>query len=373
MDSSSVCADGARGARPTSPPGRSRSNPEPGVDSEHRRTARRGVVRARPPSRCRDRGGRVSTRRGAHPPATPGARSPWTWHRGRVFGDATAYERFMGRWSVRLAAVFFDAVGMAQPQRVLDLGCGTGSLTRAIAERWPALRGGRSRSVGPIRRGSTPGGRRPRTPGCASRCANAEAGCTRRRLGRRRAGAPRAQLRVRPRPGASPSCVACRTTRRGACSRRVGLRRASEMLRRLWDAAGRLDPSVVGQDEATMPVGRKAGSADLWRRCGLADVEAGGVEVSTRYGDFDDYWEPFLAGRARPASTSQACRMPVAPPCGRVAASVGRGHRPDGDGPVGARHQPGLTASGRPDGIRRVRRAGRTSWPGPRGRRGVAR
>ena len=29
----------------------------------------------------------------------------------------------------------------------------------------------------------------------------------------------------------------------------------------------------------------------------MTDVEAGGVEVSTRFEDFDDYWEPFLAGQ----------------------------------------------------------------------------
>ena len=54
-----------------------------------------------------------------------------------MFGDAAAYERFMGRWSVRLAPVFLDAVGMPHPRRVLDLGSGTGNLTRAVAERWP--------------------------------------------------------------------------------------------------------------------------------------------------------------------------------------------------------------------------------------------
>ena len=46
-----------------------------------------------------------------------------------------------------------------------------------------------------------------------------------------------------------------------------------------------------------MPLGRPGGLAELWRRCGLTGVDGGGVEVSTRFDDFDDYWEPFLAGQ----------------------------------------------------------------------------
>lgn len=49
------------------------------------------------------------------------------------------------------------------------------------------------------------------------------------------------------------------------------------MLRTLWDAATRLDPSVVGQDEATMPLSRPGGLAELWHRSGLVDVDHGGV------------------------------------------------------------------------------------------------
>ncbi len=49
--------------------------------------------------------------------------------------DGDAYERHMGRWSRGLAEVFLDFVGVAEDEQVLDLGCGTGSLTYALAER----------------------------------------------------------------------------------------------------------------------------------------------------------------------------------------------------------------------------------------------
>jgi ubiquinone/menaquinone biosynthesis C-methylase UbiE len=48
---------------------------------------------------------------------------------------ADGYEAFMGRWSKRLAPVFLDFAGIRDGERVLDVGCGTGSLTFSITER----------------------------------------------------------------------------------------------------------------------------------------------------------------------------------------------------------------------------------------------
>ncbi|MET3907575.1 ubiquinone/menaquinone biosynthesis C-methylase UbiE [Bradyrhizobium sp. S3.3.6] len=48
--------------------------------------------------------------------------------------DAAGYEQLMGRWSRRLARLFIDFTGIAYGERILDVGCGTGSLTFALAE-----------------------------------------------------------------------------------------------------------------------------------------------------------------------------------------------------------------------------------------------
>ncbi len=50
-------------------------------------------------------------------------------------GDAETYEQLMGRWCRRLAGPFIDFVGVRDGDRVLDVGCGTGSLTLAVAAR----------------------------------------------------------------------------------------------------------------------------------------------------------------------------------------------------------------------------------------------
>ena len=56
--------------------------------------------------------------------ATP--RFSWT--------DPDAYETFMGRWSELLARPFLSLADIAPGGRVLDVACGTGVLTKALAE-----------------------------------------------------------------------------------------------------------------------------------------------------------------------------------------------------------------------------------------------
>ena len=44
--------------------------------------------------------------------------------------DAAAYDRFMGRWSRELAVKFVDWLDPTPDLNWLEIGCGTGSLTR---------------------------------------------------------------------------------------------------------------------------------------------------------------------------------------------------------------------------------------------------
>ncbi|HYC45065.1 MAG TPA: class I SAM-dependent methyltransferase [Burkholderiales bacterium] len=50
------------------------------------------------------------------------------------FADATAYERFMGRWSRAVAAHFLRWIEPPRGARWLDVGCGTGVLTEAVLD-----------------------------------------------------------------------------------------------------------------------------------------------------------------------------------------------------------------------------------------------
>src|SRR5262245_22356166 len=57
-----------------------------------------------------------------------------------MFSVADAYDRFMGRWSRRLAPLLVQFAGVRDGDDVLDVGCGTGSLTAAVVEAAPSGR-----------------------------------------------------------------------------------------------------------------------------------------------------------------------------------------------------------------------------------------
>ena len=59
--------------------------------------------------------------------------------------DPDIYEHFMGRWSERLAGPFLEFAGIETGAKVLDVGCGTGTIIACLGS--PRSRGSRDRRI----------------------------------------------------------------------------------------------------------------------------------------------------------------------------------------------------------------------------------
>jgi SAM-dependent methyltransferase len=71
-----------------------------------------------------------------------------------------------------------------------------------------------------------------------------------------------------------------------------------ELMRMFWDAAVALDHAVHELDEGNrFPLCNPERLEKLFAATGLRDVVVRPIDVPTRFGSFDDYWLPFLGGQ----------------------------------------------------------------------------
>jgi SAM-dependent methyltransferase len=198
--------------------------------------------------------------------------------------DGEAYERVMGRWSRRLAVPFLD-FARVDHGAVLDVGCGTGSLTFLLAERAPAIVSLSAIDVAPGYIAYAKA--RNRDPRVVFECADAG-----------RLPLPDHSfdhclsllaLHLMSDPGRAGGTIA------GAVwDVRGGLPHARMFL----DTAAMFDPAAVAVRDRymTVPLAQTGELAALWRSHGLEDIEQTTVSVRFDFVCFADYWEPFRTG-----------------------------------------------------------------------------
>jgi SAM-dependent methyltransferase len=210
----------------------------------------------------------------------------------RLFrGSADAYDRFVGRYSPNLSRELIAAAGIRRGQAVLDVGCGPGPLTSSLA----ALVGADLVSaVDP----SEPFAQacRERVPGADVRVAPAEE----LPFGDDSFDATLSQLVVNFLEDAPRGLAEMRrVTRPDGVVAGCTWDYAGEMtmLRGFWDAVRALDPERGAADEGlTMRYAGPDSLGELWRGAGLRDAQVSELVAEASYEDFDDLWEPFLAG-----------------------------------------------------------------------------
>lgn len=201
---------------------------------------------------------------------------------------AESYDRFMGVWSSQLAPQLADLASVHSGMRVLDVGCGPGSLTAELVTRLGAP------SVSAVDP-SEPfvAAARTRYPSVDVRKAQAEAlpfpdgvfDAALAQLVVHFMADPVAGLREMTRVTRPNGVVA-------ACVWDYAGGR--DPLGPFWEAVRALHPSVV--DESALAGAREGNLAELFESAGLTDVADTTLSVSRPYDGFDDWWEPFTRG-----------------------------------------------------------------------------
>jgi ubiquinone/menaquinone biosynthesis C-methylase UbiE len=199
-----------------------------------------------------------------------------------MFVSDTAYDRFMGRFSVRLAPVFADFAGVRKGQQALDVGAGTGALTAEL-----------------VRRGAETAAAEPSAAFVAA-------------LGDRFPGVDVRETGAEdlPWPDASFDVALAQLVVSFMSDAPAGLREMRRVVRAggtvavcMWDLHQMELLAAIDRTRDALGVERKAGkyrTSEEMRELAGDDAEIELLEVEALYSDFEDYWSS-LAGGAGPA------------------------------------------------------------------------
>ncbi len=209
-----------------------------------------------------------------------------------MFSESDGYERFMGRWSRRLAPLFVTFAGVTEGDRVLDVGSGTGALSVAAA----AIESVRVAGIEPspaytrYAREHASGDRVRFEVGDALALPFPDDAFDRT--------LSMLVLNFVPDPAAALQQM-IRVTRPGGVVAAAVWDYGGEMqmLRTFWDAAVAVDPDAAPRDERHMPLSTRGALAELWRTHGMRDVDEQPLTIEMEFESFDDYWRPFLCGQ----------------------------------------------------------------------------
>ncbi|PWG62726.1 methyltransferase domain-containing protein [Spiribacter halobius] len=209
--------------------------------------------------------------------------------------DGAAYEGFIGRWSRRVAERISGAAEPLPAGPLLDVGCGTGSMALALAERYPErdvigvdvaedyLRFARERAdAGNVQF--------MRQNACtldleSDRFAASFALIVLNFVAEPEAAV--AEMRRVTKPGG--------TVVASAWDFRGGL----VYQRLLWDSAAGIDPEAAALRDRifSSPLALPDGMPRLLEGAGLESVQRSWVTIRMDFLNFDDYWQPLLGGQ----------------------------------------------------------------------------
>lgn len=208
--------------------------------------------------------------------------------------SGAAYDQWMGRWSRLLAYEFLSWLNSPTNLRWLDVCCGSGVLTEAIIHRCrPAQVAGVDASSQQIEFARAHRAHPSVTfeTGDAMALAFAEASfevavCG---LGLNFVPQPERALQEMRRVTVSNAVIAIYVW---------DYAEGARFLREFWDAAAVVDREASAYDQAQrFPICNPEALRKLFEGAGLENVEVRGLDITTRFASFDDYWQPLLTGQ----------------------------------------------------------------------------
>ncbi len=208
-----------------------------------------------------------------------------------MFEVAKAYEQRMGSWSKLLAPLFVEFVGVQG--EVLDVGCGTGSLTFAAAENKRVTKIiGLDASTGFIEYAlSRVVDDRVRFEiGDAQNLAFPDASfdsCLSSLIVSFIADAPKAAREMKRVTKPGGVVATCMWDNGGGM----------EGFQVIWDAAIALDPGAECFRKKHLPLGSSGELSGLWSSAGLRNIETRELVIPLEFGSFDDLWGPSVGGQ----------------------------------------------------------------------------
>jgi ubiquinone/menaquinone biosynthesis C-methylase UbiE len=193
----------------------------------------------------------------------------------------------MGRWSRRLAPLFIDHAGIAEGEEVLEIGCGTGSLTFALAAaagfaRLTAIDQSEVYLAAAVAKNRDPRIRLESGDGCALRFADASFDRT-------------LSMLVLPSVLPGPEQMVAemrRVTRSGGVVAAAfwDTPGGTPHQRMFWDTAAALDDTAGAARDSTLsrPVYAPGALAKMWAEAGLVEIDQRSLMIRIEFADFAD-------------------------------------------------------------------------------------
>lgn len=211
-----------------------------------------------------------------------------------VWASGDKYEPYVGRWSRLVAVEFLRWLSVPPNSAWLDVGCGTGILSRAILnEAKPARVKGVDRSEGFLEyaRGNVKDARIEFELGNAQELPVKD--------GEFDVAISGLVLNFVPQPEKMVSEMRRAVRNDGTVALYVwDYAGKMQMMRHFFNAASALDSAAYDLDEGRrFPLCNPKSLTNLFQKAGLKQVESRPTDIPTDFKDFDDFWSPFLGGQ----------------------------------------------------------------------------